>query len=230
MPPPAHLISVVIPTLNEARRIEATLEAVAAQAGPAEVLVADGGSTDETAARAEGRARVLTAPPGRAVQMNAGAAQARGDVLLFLHADTLLPPDGLEAIRRALADPHVQAGTFRLRFDRETPLLRFYSLCTRLPFPHFCFGDRGLFVRRAAFEAVGGFPPLPIFEDLEMVRRLVRRGGFRYLEPAVITAARRYEAHGPLRQQLRNAGLWLRYLAGTDPRRLAPLYTYDGQR
>ncbi len=219
-------ISVVIPALDEASRIERTLRAVAAQPGPRQVIVVDGGSQDATRALAAAYATVLEAPPGRAVQLNRGAREAAGEVLLFLHADTLLPPDAFAAVRAALADPAVEAGAFRLRFDVETPLLRCYSFCTRFAWPRLCFGDRGLFVRRAVFEALGGFPEIPIFEDLEMVRLLHRRGGFRFLRQAVATAARRFEQHGPLRQQLLNGYLWLRYACGAAPSRLAPYYAY----
>lgn len=224
--PSATSISVIIPTLNEAVRLPATLAAVQAQAGPLETVVADGGSDDATVDVASGRARVVQSPPGRGRQMNAGAAAARGDVLLFLHADTLLPPGALAAVRAVLADPAAEAGTFRLRFDRRSPLLRCYGACTWLPLPHLCFGDRGLFVRRTVFDAVGGYPEWPMFEDLELAARLHRRGGFHFLRSAVTTAARRFEAQGLVRQQLRNAYLWTHYQFGTDPRRLAHLYAY----
>ncbi len=220
-------ISVVIPALNEAVRIESTLEAVVTQPGPWEVIVVDGGSTDETMARAAAYATVLTSSPGRARQMNHGAQNADGDALLFLHADTLLSPDAFALIRATLADPSAEAGAFRLSFDNTTPLLRFYSFCTRFPFPRICFGDRGLFVRRAVFETLGGFPEVSIFEDLEMVRLLYRRGGFRFLSRAIPTAARRFESVGPLRQQLLNISLWMRYQLGADPERIAHLYSYD---
>ena len=220
-------ISVVIPTLNEAARIESTLEALATQPGPREVIVVDGGSTDDTMARAAAYATVLTSSPGRARQMNHGAQDADGPVLLFLHADTQLPPDAFDFIRAALTDPSAEAGAFRLRFDVATPLLRFYSFCTRFPLPRLCFGDRGLFVRRRVFETLGGYPEVSIFEDLEMVRLLHKRGGFRFLPQAVTTAARRFESVGPLRQQAFNLYLWTRYQLGTDPERIAHLYSYD---
>ena len=223
-------ISVIIPALNEATRIERTLTSVTEQPEPWETIVVDGGSTDETVARAAQVATVLTAPPGRAHQMNRGWKASDGEVLLFLHADTLLAPDAFDLIRAALADASVEAGAFRLRFDVETPLLRFYSFCTRFPMPRICFGDRGLFVRRAVFETLGGFPEVSIFEDLEMVRLLHRRGGFRFLSQAVTTAARRFETVGPLRQQLLNTYLWTRYQLGTDPERIAHLYSYHQQK
>ncbi len=223
-------ISVIIPALNEATRIERTLASVAEQPEPWEVIVVDGGSTDETAARAAQTATVLTSPPGRAHQMNRGWQAAEGEVLLFLHADTLLAPDAFDLIRTVLVDASVEAGAFRLRFDVETPLLRFYSFCTRFHMPRICFGDRGLFVRRSVFEALGGFPEVSIFEDLEMVRLLHRRGGFRFLSQFVTTAARRFETVGPLRQQLLNTYLWTRYQLGTDPERIAHLYSYHQQK
>jgi rSAM/selenodomain-associated transferase 2 len=226
------LVSVIVPALDEAGYIERTIASVEKQVGPTEVIVVDGGSADATAARAAARgARVVAASQGRARQMNAGAARARGDVLLFLHADTTLPESALAAVRRTLFDggdgTAVQAGTFRLRFDRNGWLLRLYAFATRLRWRRFCYGDRGLFVRRAAFEAVGGFPDWPIFEDLELADRLHQHGAFRYLPLAVTTAARRFERTGPLRQQLQNLALWAHYLLGTDPEAVASRYRYD---
>ncbi len=217
------MISVVIPALNEAEGIVAALRALPSGV---EVIVADGGSADGTAALAAPYARVVAAPRGRARQMNAGAAAARGDVLLFLHADTFLPPEALGQVQRCLAAPEAEAGAFRLRFDASSPALRFYGWCTRLPLRWICFGDRGLFVRREVFEAVGGFPEAPIFEDLEMVRRLHARGGFRFLPAAVTTSARRFLETGTLRQQLLNAQLWVHYLRGGDLHAAAARYRY----
>jgi rSAM/selenodomain-associated transferase 2 len=222
------LISIVIPTLNEEAVLGATLDALEAQTPPFEVLVVDGHSSDGTRERARAAgATVLRAPRGRAAQLNRGADAADGDVYLFLHADTLLPPSGLAPIRDALASPGATAGTFRLRFDDTTPLLRFYAWCTRWPWIRLCFGDRGLFVTRSAFEAVGGYPDWPIFEDLELAARLYEYGGFRFLDTAVTTSARRFQRNGVLTQQLRNAHLWLHYVRGTDPERVAHLYRYN---
>lgn len=218
-------ISVIIPTLNEETTIGPTVRRVQEQEGPFEVIVVDGGSEDETRPLARSQnATVLRAARGRAAQMNRGAEEAHGHTFLFLHADTLLPPNGLAAIRKALDDPHTSSGTFRLQFDDPTPLLRFYAECTRWPWIRLCFGDRGQFVERSAFEAVGGFPEWPLFEDLELAARLSEHGDFRFLNVPVTTSARRFHRHGPLRQQLRNLYLWSHYMWGTDPERVAHLY------
>lgn len=223
--PNSQYISVIIPTFNEASTIGRTLRRLQIQDGPFETIVVDGGSEDETQtlARSWG-AQVLQTPTGRAPQMNRGAERADGDVLFFLHADTLLPSNGLSAIRAALDDPEATSGTFRLQFDEPTPLLRFYGWCTRWPWIRLCFGDRGQFARRSAFEAVGGFPDWPLFEDLELAARLSNYGGFRFLDMAVTTSARRFRRRGPVRQQLLNLYLWSHYMLGTDPERVAHLY------
>ena len=223
---PDALISVVIPALNEADGIEPVLRAVAEQPAPHEIIVVDGGSTDATAERASRWARVIASPRGRAVQLNRGAAAASGEILLFLHADTQLPPGGLSAVRRSI-DEGAEAGTFRLAFDAPTPLLRLYSYFTRFPLPRLCFGDRALYVRRDVFFSVGGYPEIPLFEDLELVRALSRRGRFRFHSSCVTTSGRRFRLRGPLRQQLRNGYLWLHYVLGSDPHRLQHLYEYD---
>lgn len=222
------IISVIIPAVNEAATLASTLDAVRRQEVRHEIIVVDGGSDDATTSIARRHARVLDAPRGRALQMNRGARAARGDVLLFLHADTHLPEDGLERVRNAV-DAGYEGGAFRLAFDRTTPLLRFYSFCTRFPLPRFCFGDRAVFVLRDVFVEVGGYPDIPIFEDLELVRALHERGRFAFLPASVTTSARRFHRHGPFRQQMRNSYLWLHYVAGRDPHTLAHLYDYEGR-
>ena len=221
------LVSIVIPTLNEEAIVGSTLDRCREQPPPFELIVADGGSTDDTRriARTSG-ARVLNAPQGRGTQLNYGAEHADGDILLFLHADTLLPRNGLAHVRNAIAEPSTTSGTFRLQFDTATPLLRLYAWCTRWPWIRLCFGDRGLFVSRNAFDAVGGYPDWPIFEDLELAHRLNEYGGFRFLGIPVTTSARRFQRNGILWQQCRNLYLWLHYICGTDPEHLRHHYPY----
>ena len=220
------LISVVIPALNEASCIEVTLSRLKGL-NPLEIIVVDGGSDDDTREISARYARVLTSSRGRAKQMNAGAAVTRGDILLFLHADTLLPDDAFEVIQHALIRDGAESGTFRLKFDRPTPLLKFYSFCTRFRLPRFCFGDRALFVTKEVFHAIGGYEDLPIFEDLDLTQKLNARGRFAFLSSYVTTAARRFHQHGPLRQQLLNSYLWIRYFFGASPGALARHYSYD---
>ena len=223
---PPLTVSVVIPALNERAEITATLASVLGQPGPAEVLVVDGGSSDGTAGvAAQAGARVLDAPRGRARQMNAGAAAARSDVLLFLHADTRLPPDALAAVRAAFADPSVAGGCFRTTFDdARSPWMRLWQAGAWVRWHRLAFGDRALFVRRAVFEAAGGFPDQPLFEDLELVRRVRRHGRFVFLDAAVTTSARRFRANGALAQQLRNAALWAAWNLRVPPARLKRFY------
>jgi len=220
------LVSIVIPALNEARCISDTLIALQEQTGPFEIIVVDGGSEDDTPLISSKYATVITSERGRANQMNAGAEAAKGEILLFLHADTRIPENALERIRESVSQRNYEAGIFRLRFDRETCLLRLYSFCTRYKQPRFCFGDRAMFVKKDVFKRVNGFSSIPIFEDLDLSIRLHRRGRFLFRPEYVTTAARRFEEKGPLRQQLLNTFLWLRYTFGTSPTKLAKYYKY----
>lgn len=218
-------ISVVVPTLNEAAVLGRTLAGL--PPGFCEVVVADGGSTDATAeiARAHG-ARVTVAQAGRGPQMNAGAQAARGGVLVFLHADTALPADAAGRIAAALADPRVVGGAFSLGIDSTDPRLgaiaRAANLRTRLT--GVPYGDQALFVRRGAFAAAGGFPAVPIMEDVALARALKRLGRVVLLPTRVRTSARRWEREGIVRTTLRNAALIGLYLLGVPPVRLARWY------
>jgi cellulose synthase/poly-beta-1,6-N-acetylglucosamine synthase-like glycosyltransferase len=156
--------------------------------------------------------------------MNAGALAARGEALLFLHADTRLPPDGLSLIQQALAQPGVAAGSFYLRFDHDHLFLRLYSLCSRINHPLFTYGDQGLFLPAEVFWQVGGFPAWSIMEDVEMLRRLQRTGRIVKIQRPVITSARRYLQNGVIRQQTLNTALVLLYHLGTSPSLLQRAY------
>jgi rSAM/selenodomain-associated transferase 2 len=215
-------LSVVIPALDEAEGIAAAV--ASARAPDVEVLVVDGGSSDDTVKRAAAAgAQVLRAPRGRARQLDAGARAARGDALLFLHADTRLPPGFADAVAAALRDPRVQGGAFRLRFDRSTRALRVVERLARLRgrLLRLPYGDQALFVRRAALDAVGGVPQVPILEDLDLVRALKRRGRLALLPLDAVTSARRHLAEGPLRTALRHLLIALAGWLGVDRARVA---------
>lgn len=218
-------ISVVIPTLDEAERIGATLAAVRAALPRAHIVVADGGSRDGTATLAvHAGARVVPCSRGRGVQCAAGAAHARSGLLLFLHADTLLPPNAADVLARAFARPEVQIGTFRLSFDDGSRFLRACAWFTRFDSVFTRFGDQGIAVRRSFYEQLGGFPAWPLFEDVELLRRARRRTRVWSLPARVTTSARRFRQHGVVRHQMQNAILLLRFLAGGKPERLALAY------
>ena len=219
-------LSVIIPTLNEEAGLGSTLESVRRSAPGSEVVVADGGSQDQTLVVAGGvpGVRTITAPRGRGPQMNAGAAAATGDVLLFLHADTHLPPDAGALIAAALEDPRVVGGSFILGFDSTHPLLRLSSIASRLNVRWATYGDQALFLRRETFERAGGFPPQPLFEDVAMQARIRRLGRCVKIQRPVTSSARRFLRVGVVRQQLLNAALVLAYHLGVSPWTLASWY------
>lgn len=218
-------VSVIIPTLNEEHCILDCVRS-AIDAGASEVIVVDGGSSDETVRVARKHARIVQARRGRARQMNAGAAEASGNVLLFLHADTRLPQESLRSLQDVLGAGAV-AGCFRLRFEPSSTLLSLYGRCTALPLRSLCFGDRGLFVSRRLFKSLGGFADIPAFEDLDLVKRLTASGRFVFLREYVTTSSRRFIENGVLRQQALNLALWIAYHLGVSPWRLARHYQYD---
>lgn len=219
------MISVVIPALNEAANLPATLVRVRAALAGAEIIVADGGSGDATVAiaRAHG-ALTVTTPGGRGVQLSAGASAARGDLLLFLHADTLLPPNAGAILAAWFARAEVRIGCFRLAFDDGGAFLRACAWCSRIDSVFTRFGDQGIAVRREFYAELGGFPAWPLFEDVDLLRRARRVTRVWSFPACVTTSARRFRAHGPLRQQWRNVRLLLRFLAGASPHALAADY------
>jgi len=206
------------------------LVAVAALTGlgeDGEIVVAAHGelrSLRRRAARCP-RLRWVECPrPSRGEQLALGARAASGDTLLFLHADTRLPPGAAAAIAGALADPRVVGGAFRLAFDAAHPALTLLSRLSALPWRVAYLGDQGFFCRRADYEAVGGFRPLPLFEDVDLARRLATRGRLARLPAAALTSARRFVAAGPWRQLALNGSLMLRYYGGLAPQALARRY------
>lgn len=223
MPRPPS-VAILIPALDEEDNLRRNLPAALAAAD--EVVVSDGGSRDATVRLArELGARVVTGPPGRGGQLNRAAAAASADVLLFLHADTVLAPGAVAAVREAVA-AGAPGGGFLVRFDSERPIFRLgerlVDLRTRLT--RAPLGDQGQFVTRGAFRELGGFRDWPVLEDLDFVRRLRRRGRIALLPLRATTSARRYEAGGVLRTVARNWLIWALYGLGVSPHRLAKLY------
>ncbi|MEP7183195.1 MAG: TIGR04283 family arsenosugar biosynthesis glycosyltransferase [Betaproteobacteria bacterium] len=221
--------SIVVPMLNEAARIESALAALQPlRAAGHEVIVVDGGSADGTLALARPLVdRALAALPGRATQMNAGAAAATGDVLLFLHADTRLPVGGLDSMIAALVRTGRRWGRFDVAISGKAWVLTLVAalMNRRSRLTGIATGDQGIFVERALFDAVGGFPDQPLMEDVELSKRLVRAAGRPIcLDARVVTSGRRWESQGPWRTIA--AMWWLRFLywRGADPRNLACRY------
>ncbi len=218
-------LSVVIPVLNEAGRLRHTIASAVCE--DSEVIAVDGGSTDASKDVAEkAGAKVVCAPKGRAVQQNFGAQAARGKVLLFLHADTLLPEGFVVRIFEALLDVNVVMGAFKLKTDWERVGMRFIEMAANLRSSVFQlpYGDQGLFMTRETFEVLGGFPEVPIAEDLFLVRHAGRLGKIRTLGEAVVTSGRRWKKSGILKTTAANYLVAAGCLMGKSPHRLARLY------
>lgn len=219
-------ISVVIPTINEAENIEKTISSVGKEKN-IDIIVVDGGSNDGTVYLAKSLgAKVINSSPPRARQMNRGAAEANGEVLLFLHADTQLPEKFDEYILKALAQPDIIAGAFQLRIDSPAPALRLIerlvnwrSRCLKTP-----YGDQAIFISSKLFHEVGGFPNIPIMEDFELIRQLKRKGEIVTLSVPVLTSPRRWLNLGILKTTLINQLIIAAYFTGVSPAIIARWY------
>lgn len=216
-------LAIIVPTLNDADNIGETLDAAAQTLPAARLIVADGHSSDQTRAIATRHgALVVTARRGRSQQCRAGAAAAdAADWLLFLHPDTRLPADAGSVFAVFTAQPHAQCATFRLRYDCPNWFLRVCGWCTRIDSVFTRFGDQGILIRREFYDALGGFPDWPLFEDVALLQRARAAARIHSLPATVTTSARRFEQHGALKQQWLNARLLARYLCGTPARELA---------
>jgi len=226
---PAPAVSIIVPVLDEAAGICAVLDALQPfRATGAEVIVVDGGSADDTVALAAPRCdRVIAAARGRATQMNAGAAVSRGALLLFLHADTLLPPEAPALLRELSARPPVW-GRFDVTLGGTHPLLRLVATMMnwRSRLTAVATGDQAIFVSRELFAACGGFPSLPLMEDIALSKRLRRVRAPVCLAPRVESSGRRWERGGLWRTVGLMWGLRLGYFLGVDPIRLARWYRH----
>ena len=219
-------ISIIIPVLNEAAIIEDTLCQLRLSSEE-EVIVVDGGSRDRTVPLAQAQeAKVICTAPGRAHQMNRGAAVATGEILLFLHADTRLPPNYATLVRDALAAPKTVAGAFQLRIDGQGRSLRLVEKMVngRSHFLNLPYGDQAIFLKADLFEEMGGFTNLPIMEDFAFVKRLQQRGRIKILPAAVITSGRRWQKLGVFRTTVVNQLIIIGYFLGVPLATLARWY------
>jgi GT2 family glycosyltransferase len=229
--PPLPL-ALIVPTREADSALDQRLIRWRSALNPAEICVVQ--PTDPVAtfgrpaAIAESNIRYVEATRGRGTQCNAGAAASTAPWLLFLHDDTELPVGARQMLVGQLVDDGLGMACFRLRFDREHPMLRLYAWCSRFDSVWTTFGDQGYLIRRSVFEAVGGFPNWPLFEDVELPRRVRRLPGslgrIRKLPMSVVTSAVRFEHGGIVRQQLRNLIAMFRFFSGADPTRLAAAY------
>lgn len=228
--PAEYRLSVIIPVVDEQEHISGCLDRLHAQgfAEPCQIIVVDGDPQGSTLrAVRDCRVTCLTSEKGRGRQMNAGAAAAEGDILLFLHVDTRLPPNALAGVAAVMETNGYVGGAFQLDIDSETWFLKgiaalanLRSRLNRIP-----YGDQAIFISRACFRALGGFREIPIMEDLDLMRRIKRNGGkVCILDQKVTTSARRWEAEGPLYTTIRNQLIRLLYYLGVNPARLARFY------
>jgi rSAM/selenodomain-associated transferase 2 len=218
-------VSVIIPTLNEESCLEETLRELRLQK-PHEIIVADGGSSDATCQLASGADLLVQAPRSRAIQMNAGAARATGDILLFLHADCRLEPGAIAAAESCLRRRDVAAGCFCMTVAARGLLHRWINCAAdlRVKLTGLIYGDQGLFLRRERFERLGGFPELRLMEDVFLSARLRRQGRMVVVPRRIYVSPRRWRKAGIVRQTARNWALLSLVAAGVHPNRLARWY------
>lgn len=221
-------ISIVIPVLNEARSLQAHLPLLqAAREAGHEVILVDGGSTDEGPALAAPLVdKLVRSPAGRALQMNAGAAQASGDLLLFLHVDTRLPEGAIAVLQQAFVQPTVQWGRFDVQLSGMHPAFRVieFMINLRSRVSGVATGDQALFLRAGLFHAIGGFPAIPLMEDVAITKTLRRQSRPLCLRERVTTSSRRWEHHGIVRTVLLMWWLRLLYVLGVSPATLRAMY------
>ena len=221
------MISVIIPVLNEAKILDQSLARLTPQLKGHELIIVDGGSTDETLLIAKRYGQAISSEGGRARQSNAGAATVRGDILLFLHADVWLDAGAIEGVEIAISAGYV-GGAFKQRIEGDHPLYRLieHAANFRAKWLKIFYGDGGIFVRRTHFDQIGGFPDIPIMEEVGFSRKLRRRGTVTLVEPGIHISARRWQKNGILRTTLTNWLITLLYLLRVPPTHLAKLYRH----
>ncbi len=221
------MVSVIVPVWNDARALDRLLPVLLSETSAPEIIVVDSGSSDglDKVADRYPAVRVLPSERGRGRQMNLGAAASRGDVLLFLHADTYPPSGAIEEIPDLLTARRADFGAFRVRFDPPVWLPEKLTFFTRFAVPCTCFGDQGIFARREFFEATGGFPEIDLLEDVHWLRKAAKMGRMTRSPRTVVTSGRRFAEIGVGRQIRRNTAILIRDRLGVTPARLAALYS-----
>ncbi|HEX4951405.1 MAG TPA: TIGR04283 family arsenosugar biosynthesis glycosyltransferase [Blastocatellia bacterium] len=218
-------LSVIIPVLNEREQLPITVARLQSHISNAEIIVVDGGSTDGTREWLQQQTGLIwrDAPRGRGLQMNAGASDATGEVLLFLHGDCILPAQAVALLQKALQAPQIKGGAFLIRFAEQAPhslSIIAQGINARTRVTRTATGDQAIFVRRTVFDKMGGFAEWPLFEDVQFVTRLKRVGEFIIIPSPVTISARRYLAHGPWRTTFLMYALRLGYWLGIPPAKL----------
>ena len=220
-------ISIIIPVLNEAKILEETLSQLQSELGSHELIIVDGGSTDDSVHIAEKYGKVLRSARGRAKQVNAGAAVATGDIFIFLHADIWLEKGALAAVETALSSGYIGGG-FRQKIDGESILYRVVEIAgdIRGKYLKVFYGDSGIFLSRVSFEKIGGFPEIPILEEIEFSKSLRRLGKTTLVTPHIHISARRWEKKGIVRTTVNNWLITLLYFLKFSSVQLAKLYRH----
>ena len=220
-------ISIIIPILNEAKVLDKTLSQLQPELKHHELIIVDGGSSDNSIRIAEKYGEVLTSARGRSKQLNTGAAAATGDILLFLHADIWLEPGALAAVESALSSGYIGGG-FRQKIDGKSILYRMIEIAAdiRGRYLKVFYGDSGIFLSRADFEKIGGFPDIPILEEMEFSKGLRKLGKTTLVTPCIHLSARRWETRGIVRTTLNNWLITLLYFLKFSPEQLAKLYRH----
>ena len=227
MMPTLDKVSIIIPVLNEAKILEQTLSRLHSELGHHELIIVDGGSTDGSTCIAEKYGKVLISERGRSKQLNAGAAAASGNILIFLHADIWLELGALAAVETALSLGYVGGG-FRQKIDGKNMLYRAIEIAGNIrgKYLKVFYGDSGIFLSRAAFEQIGGFPEMPILEEMEFSKALRQLGKTTLVTPYIHISARRWETKGIIRTTANNWLITLLYFLKFSPEQLAKLYRH----
>ncbi|MDK2918200.1 MAG: hypothetical protein PWQ37_933 [Candidatus Petromonas sp.] len=220
------MVSIIIPVLNEEKKIKGLLEQVDTLQGDKEIIVVDGGSEDQTVDIASKYAKVIHSKKGRAKQMNRGAEEAKGDILWFVHSDSILNIDSLKNIEMAISQGYIGGGMSLYFYDYDTLFMRFVSKTSNLRAKYLglYFGDQGIFVKKDIFFKLGGYPDIELMEDWELSKKLTKIGKMKMLKTKIGTSARRFKEWGQLKTLLFMHKIKILYMLGVPPSKLKELY------